>query len=323
MNPLSNFTWESIATASDTRNEPRHRWFWVKEGFSPIFVQTAIKSEGCSPTDLVVDPFCGSGTVTLEAARCQMPSAAAEVNPFLAFAARTKTLTATDCSVLFWRERAIEGIQRGSYSPLIGLSTFAKTNHERGLFNQSVLKGFHGSWQSLESAPETIKDLLRLCLLRSVLECANFSRDGKALRYREPLIGRRFGRRELIDTFCSRVADLIEDIAIDRVALASPRIDLADSRSRLSEHFGGFKLCVTSPTIFELIRLHRHLSSRTVSRSFCSLRGGSTGIAPSHREVPCSSLLETSSRVGFRSSVPRMPRGHQGQQVGIVGQKNT
>ena len=64
--------------------KPRHRWYWVKEGFSPFLVQTAIKSERCVPTDLVVDPFCGSGTVPLESARCQMPSAATEVNPFLA-----------------------------------------------------------------------------------------------------------------------------------------------------------------------------------------------------------------------------------------------
>ena len=247
MSALNDVTWESIATASDIRNEPRHRWYWVKEGFSPFLVQTAIKSEGCVLTDLVVDPFCGSGTVPLESARCQMPSAATEVNPFLAFAAITKTLTATESSVSLWCERATQSIHRGNYSPLIGFSTFAKTKQHRGLFNQSVLKGFRGAWRSLEPAPDTTRKLLRLCLLRSILDCANFSRDGKALRYRETLIERQFGRKDLDAAFSCRVADLVTDISSDHVALVSPHIELADSRSKPLEHFRGFKLCVTSP----------------------------------------------------------------------------
>ncbi len=240
-------TWKSISAAKDTRNEPRHRWYWVKEGFSPYLVQTAIKSEGCSFTDLVVDPFCGSGTVPLEAARCGIPSAAAEVNPFLAFTARTKTLTATKSSVSIWSERARHGIQSGAYSPLIGFSTFARTKSRRGLFNQSVLKGFHGAWHSLDQAPITTRDLLRLCLLKSILDCANFSRDGKALRYREALMRRQFSRRELDAAFGLRVAEIVEDITIGGVEVTSAHIDVADSRSGLPHQFQGFKLCVTSP----------------------------------------------------------------------------
>ena len=247
MTAFNDSTWESIAAASDIRNEPRHRWYWVKEGFSPLLVQTAIKSEGCSSTDLVVDPFCGSGTVPIEATRFRLPSAAAEVNPFLAFVARTKTLTATKSSVSIWSEQARLGIQSGTHSPLIGFSTFARTKNRRGLFNQSVLKGFHGAWCSLHSAPITTRSLLRLCLLKSILDCANFSRDGKALRYREALMRRQFGRRELDAAFRLRVAELMEDITIGEVAGAPADIAVVDSRTGLPDQFHGFKLCVTSP----------------------------------------------------------------------------
>lgn len=247
MKTFTDRAWDSMATSLDARNEPRHRWYWVKEGFSPFLVQTAIEVEDCTSTDLVVDPFCGSGTVPLEAARRQIPSAGAEINPFLAFATNAKTLTPTQSSVSVWRDRARDAIYWSTSSPLIGLSTFAKTRRKRGLFNQAVLKGFRGAWRSLEAAPDTTRELLRLCLLRATLDCANFSRDGKALRYREALMQRRFGREEFDAAFSFRVVEVIEDIDADQIPPKSPHIELTDSRHQLSERFRGFKICVTSP----------------------------------------------------------------------------
>ncbi len=246
-----NMTWaqsgQSISTSLDARTAPRHRWYWVKEGFSPSLVRTAIEMEKCTLSDLVVDPFCGSGTVPLEAARCQVRAAGAEVNPFLAFAAQAKTLSPKGCLVSAWHERARKAIYEATYSPLIGFSTFAKTRQKRGLFNQEVLKGFRGAWQSLEPAPDAVKALLRLCLMRAVLDCANFIRDGKALRYSETRIQHRFGRAELEEEFSSRVDDAVKDMAIDQGVAHPPPVELTDSRVRLSDQFRGFRLCVTSP----------------------------------------------------------------------------
>ena len=175
-----NRAWHLLATAAQTRNEPRHRWYWVKEGFSPLLVRTAVGIEECAPTDLVVDPFCGSGTTPLEAARQQLPSAGAEINPFLAFAANAKTLTPTESSLSVWSNRVRQAIHGSTYSPLIGVSTFAKTRRKRGLFNQEVLKGFRGAWRLLEAAPDVTRSLSeKQCSKRytSLVECkdANYS----------------------------------------------------------------------------------------------------------------------------------------------------
>ena len=240
-------TWCSMSTSLDARSEPRHRWYWAKEGFSPFLVQTAIDAEQCKGTDLIVDPFCGSGTVPLEALRCQLATAGAEVNPFLAFAANAKTLTPKLSAISIWRDRARQAVYKGAYSPLIGYSTFARTRQKRGLFNQSVLKGFRSAWLSLEAAPETTKKILRLSLLRAVLDCANFSRDGKALRYREALMRRQFGRQDFDVSFSSRVEEVIEDIDSILIPSTLPNIEITDSRHNLSKRFQGFKLCVTSP----------------------------------------------------------------------------
>ena len=235
------------STALDARIESRHRWYWVKEGFSPSLVRTAIEAEKCALWDLVVDPFCGSGTGPLEAARRQMLAAGAEVNPFLAFAAHAKTLSVAEHSVLEWRERIRKAIYDATYSPFIGFSTFARTRQKRGLFNQEVLKGFQGARQSMGPAPDTVKAVLGLCLLRSMLDCSNFVRDGKALRYSDTLIQSRFSRADLEDAFFSHVDDVIEDLDLDQGIAQLPPIKLTDSRVRLPDQFKGFRLCVTSP----------------------------------------------------------------------------
>ena len=247
MRQSGSLTWASMPTSADAKIEPRHRWYWVKEGFSPLLVQAAIQSEDCSSADLVVDPFCGSGTVPVEAARRQMPSAGAEVNPFLAFVARTKTLAPSTDSIIAWSERAREDITRGTHSPLIGFSTFSSNAEENGLFTSEVLMGFQSGWQSLSTAPPSTRDLLRLCLLRAALDCANFSRDGKALRYRESLLERKFAREDLEKAFCLRTREAVEDVDADKAPLMTPHIELTDSRKNLSDHFREFKLCVTSP----------------------------------------------------------------------------
>ena len=247
MTLLDDQRWASMATSLDARTEGRHRWYWVKEGFSPLLVQAAVHTEGCSRGDLIVDPFCGSGTVPVEAARCQIPSAGAEVNPFLAFVANAKTLSPQVPLIVAWSESAKKHIYKGTFSPLRDFSTFANSRDKRGLFNSEILMGFQSAWQSLESAPPETMAVLRLCLLRSALDCANFTRDGKALRYSETLIKRDFKRVDLEAAFCNRVEEAIEDVEGDKVALTGPHIELTDSRTHLSGRFQGFKLCVTSP----------------------------------------------------------------------------
>lgn len=80
-------------SALDSAGYSRHRWYFFKEGFSPAIVDHAIEDAGLQDGSLVLDPFCGSGTVPLEAALKGFRGHGIEVNPFLAFVARTKLLS--------------------------------------------------------------------------------------------------------------------------------------------------------------------------------------------------------------------------------------
>lgn len=82
---------KGVSNADHTRDLPRHRWYFYKEGFSPALVKKAIEENGLSSNDLILDPFNGSGTVTLTASNEGINSVGFEVNPFTSFLSKTKT----------------------------------------------------------------------------------------------------------------------------------------------------------------------------------------------------------------------------------------
>ena len=75
----------NASNAVDTINLPRHRWYYYKEGFSPELVKNAIEDLGIGDDSLVIDPFNGSGTVTLTCSMQGVRALGIEVNPFTAF----------------------------------------------------------------------------------------------------------------------------------------------------------------------------------------------------------------------------------------------
>ena len=74
---------------SSNRGEPVHRWVpWIA-GYSRQFVERAIDLHMSGP-GVVLDPFAGVGTTLVEADRRGHESVGFEINPYAAFAARTK-----------------------------------------------------------------------------------------------------------------------------------------------------------------------------------------------------------------------------------------
>ena len=83
---------KKITDALEGEFYPRHRWYSIKEGFSPELVKQAIRESECEEGDLVVDVFCGGGTTTLTAVTEGRAALGFEVNPFLAFVSRAKLI---------------------------------------------------------------------------------------------------------------------------------------------------------------------------------------------------------------------------------------
>lgn len=235
--------------AQDSISLPRHRWYFFKEGFSPGLVKAAITDANLKPNSIIVDPFCGSGTVPLTAVSEGYHARAFEVNPFLAFVARTKLSSPQPSQVADLTANMEQGIVRGAHSPLEGFSTFTQRGDlKKWLFNSDVLQGFEGGWQTVASSQAHSADLMRLCLIGAAMDCCNAAKDGKCLRYRTDWHKQSLSRTNLLMAFRHRIADVLADLEVPLPRRAKS-VYLADSRSSIDATLlhQPFNLCVTSP----------------------------------------------------------------------------
>ena len=72
---------------SDTRV---HDWYTFVLSFPPHLVRHYLESFGVTKDDVVLDPFCGTGTTLVECKKLRIPSVGVEATPMAAFASDTK-----------------------------------------------------------------------------------------------------------------------------------------------------------------------------------------------------------------------------------------
>jgi DNA modification methylase len=234
----------------NTTELPRHRWYYYKEGFSPLLVEKAIEHVGIQADNLIIDPFNGSGTTTLTAALEGYKAIGIEVNPFTAFLSIAKIRNLDTKHLDNWKPSLLEGVMNGLESKLVGFSTFSETEKlNKWLFNESVLKAFEGGWNLTETLPSyNLKKLFQLALISSAMQNCNAKRDGKCLRYRDSWHENGFNR----ETFLKSLSANLEQIKLDissHPTKTKPIIMNGDCRKILnsSKSFDKFKLCISSP----------------------------------------------------------------------------
>lgn len=243
------FNGNGYSNAINSVELPRHRWYFIKEAFSPVLVEKAIEYTNLSKGKSVIDPFCGSGTVPLVASNHGYMSCGLEVNPFLAFVATSKLL---DCDLDEFTDQAVKVrsfCEQGAPSCLEGFSTFSPTaNLQKWLFNLSVLRAFTGGWNATMAINGPNQKLLQLALLGAVMDCCNAVRDGKALRYRKEWRELSFSLENFLLAFDSRLEVLKADTQ-NRINIGDnqSKVVQGDARKVLGKLKEKFGLCVTSP----------------------------------------------------------------------------
>jgi DNA modification methylase len=232
-------------------DKPRHRWYYFKEGFSPSLVEFAIKKVDVKSNDLILDPFNGSGTVTLVGAENRINSIGIEVNPFASFLSKAKIGNVSLRSVLKEESLVIKNVKVNNlYSPLLNFSTFSKTSQNvKWLFNRNVLNPFHTAFTYTKQIRNIdVRNLFRLSLIGAALDNCNALRDGKCLKYRNGWEELKFGKNSFLESFTNRLSIIKEDIKESKVDGSKIEIINGDSRQILNDKIKQkFKLCITSP----------------------------------------------------------------------------
>jgi hypothetical protein len=82
-------------TFVDNMSLPIHRWFRYSAGFAAEWVEQVLRDWGIGGGQLVLDPFAGSGTVSLVCEKLGIPSLGVEAHPVVQRIAKTKLLWMT------------------------------------------------------------------------------------------------------------------------------------------------------------------------------------------------------------------------------------
>ncbi|MDD9860612.1 MAG: DNA methyltransferase [Nitrospira sp.] len=75
----------------DVRDSPFHEWYRFVLSFPAHLVREYVSRFGLEETDVLLDPFCGTGTTLVEAKLLGIPSTGIEANPMAHFASSVKT----------------------------------------------------------------------------------------------------------------------------------------------------------------------------------------------------------------------------------------
>lgn len=236
----------NASDASKAMIAPRHRWYYYKEGFSPELVSLAIDRLQLNDDSLVIDPFNGSGTVTLQSSIQGVASIGIEVNPFTSFISRTKNSRVKTKEVLYCLDDVVRSASEGKASPLLEFSTFSeKCGKDKWLFNSSVLNAFEGAKEAISGYEMELKNVFLLALIGAAMDNCNCRRDGKCLKYKTKWQEINYNERSFIQAFKRRISMIVDDIESTPI-LTEAQFVCADSRA-VMEKCLGFDLCITSP----------------------------------------------------------------------------
>lgn len=228
---------------------PRHRWYFIKEGFSPKLVEQAMSTDGVSKGEVLLDPFSGSGTVPLTGALAGLRTRAIEVNPFLRFLSATKLRQSPPSAFRVASRRVLCETERPVPSLLEGYSTFTEGNRwNRWLFPKRVLRSFEAGRRAIAQIDALHRDLLQLALLGAAMDCCNATRDGKCLRYGKNWRDHQATGSLFRQRFEERAEAIAADLATAPLNSTTASVIEGDARKLVpAASREKFRLCVTSP----------------------------------------------------------------------------
>lgn len=201
-------------------SEPLHNWYPFLEGYSPKFVKDIIESF-FPEAQIIFDPFSGTGTTALTAARLGIQSYYCEINPLLQFLTdvKLKALSLKDkkkqafihalsdlCSSISKKINECEKDPEleGAYTSVFGDSKFFSENTYICVLKARTLVNRISCFNPL------LADFLLLAILSSLVPCSLLKRAGD-LRFKTEKELRK-GAPEFTQEVSKHLYQMIEDL---------------------------------------------------------------------------------------------------------------
>lgn len=235
----------SLVDFLDAGRYPVHRWFFLREGFSPEIFHALADRLRLSAADTVLDPFCGGGTTPLAAQERGVNSIGFEVNPLMFFISKVKThpYTREDFNEI---KALVDVAGRLNFKPAIkapNLSQIEVFFHDDGEDVLEKLLMYKEFISGVESA--AARDFLMLGWLSILERVSNTRKGGAGLR-----MEKRFNKNpsRVLKEKYSMMLDDLKRITRSPRPKAGVRLfngSILDSGGKVTD--GSVKAAVTSP----------------------------------------------------------------------------
>jgi DNA modification methylase len=158
------------------KDEPIHRWFDYKQGYSSLLVNRIIQKENLSKNHHVLDPFAGVGTTNVVAQSEGFKSIAFDINPVATFAASVKCSNYTEKDIEAI-EKTIQNFHPKKSKAIPESSLLERSFSERSFDKLMKIKGF---FENIEN--KKIRDFFKLGYLSIIEDCSNRVKDGNGIK---------------------------------------------------------------------------------------------------------------------------------------------
>lgn len=184
------------------KEEPIHRWFDYKQGYSAELIQKIINEDKPSNQNDVLDPFAGVGTTNLVAQELGYNSIGLDINPVASFTATVKTrdYNTNDIEQLAHLRKTF----RPTRSKDIPKSTLLDQSFDGQIFDQLMnIKGY------FENIPDKkFADFFKLAYLSIIEDCSNRIKDGNGIK----IVDNKKKIQDVYDYFLKKIDLMISDI---------------------------------------------------------------------------------------------------------------
>lgn len=191
----------NLVHSSDLRNHPIHRWYYYKEGFSPLLPAQLVQALGVGVNGIVADSFAGVGTTALSLR--QHPKIkqviGIEYSPFAAFVGSTK-LAAISLDVESL-QRQFERLQHARLPSKTPAAPQLSAFNNPAIFPRDTLRrliSFRELVRRDDSLADDERNLFLLGIAAVMEDLSNVMKDGRALRILKGRNRRRQGLRPLV-----------------------------------------------------------------------------------------------------------------------------
>ncbi|MDD5721099.1 MAG: DNA methyltransferase [Candidatus Pacebacteria bacterium] len=181
---INSATYKSLVNYASDLDLPIQSWYRYKEGYSIKLVDQVLTKYNVKQGDLIVDPFCGSGSTLLQAKINRCNSIGFEINPFSAFLAKVKTQDYKKQDILIFNENVIElkKVTSKQNVDIPKLSTIEQLFEKKALFYLLTLKDKINKIKN-----KKVSNLLMLAWLGILEEASNYKKAGNGLKFRKTI----------------------------------------------------------------------------------------------------------------------------------------